>query len=133
MPRKSSRLAAKKRVNYNEDALWYRALGKGKEAWNEMIEVVADDPPPVKKPWQKKKPKKLFQKKKLFRKKPPKVKKVLKRGYYRKGRGGDRLPGHPRATRRSHTQGPRQEGQGRFTAHTGPQPETEAPVVYEPG
>ena len=79
MPRKSSRLAAKKRVNYNEDSLWYRALGKGKDAWNEMIEVVADDPPPVKKPWQKKKPKKLFQKKKLFRKKPPKVKKVLKR------------------------------------------------------
>ena len=79
MPRKSSRLAAKKRVNYNEDSLWYRALGKGKDAWNEMIEVAADDPPPVIKPWQKKKPKKLFQKKKLFRKKPPKVKKVLKR------------------------------------------------------
>jgi hypothetical protein len=73
MPRRSSRLQAKKRIDYGEDALWYRALGKGKDAWNEMIEVVADDPPPVQKPWQKKK---LFQKKKP--KKPvPKIKKKL--------------------------------------------------------
>ena len=59
-PRRSSRLGKKKRVNYNEDALWYRALGAGKDAWNEMIEIAADDPPPQQKPWQKKK---FFQKK----------------------------------------------------------------------
>ena len=71
MPRRSSRLATKKKVNYGEDALWYRALGKGKKAWNEMIEKEADDPPPVQKPWQKKK---------LFQKKPEKPKpKKLKR------------------------------------------------------
>ena len=73
MPRRSSRLAAKKKVNYGEDALWYRALGQGKDAWNEMIQTVADDPPPVQKPWQKKK---LFQKKP---KPPKKKKKILKR------------------------------------------------------
>ena len=73
MPRRSSRLAAKKKVNYGEDALWYRALGQGKDAWNEMIQTVADDPPPVQKPWQKKK---LFQKKP---KPPQKKKKILKR------------------------------------------------------
>ena len=59
-PRRSSRLRKKKRVNYGEDALWYRALGAGKSAWNEMIEIAADDPPPQQKPWQKKK---FFQKK----------------------------------------------------------------------
>ena len=73
MPRRSSRLAAKKKVNYGEDALWYRALGQGKDAWNEMIQTVADDPTPVKKPWQNKK---LFQKKP---KPPQKKKKILKR------------------------------------------------------
>ena len=59
-PRRSSRLRGKKRVNYGEDALWYRAPGKGKDAWNEMVQVAADDPPPQQKAWQKKK---LFQKK----------------------------------------------------------------------
>ena len=59
-PRRSSRLRGKKRVNYGEDALWYRALGKGKDAWNEMVQIAADDPPPQQKAWQKKK---LFQKK----------------------------------------------------------------------
>ena len=73
MPRRSSRIAAKKKVTYGEDALWYRALGQGKDAWNEMIQTVADDPPPVQKPWQKKK---LFKKKP---KPPKKKKKILKR------------------------------------------------------
>ena len=69
-PRRSSRLRKKKRVNYGEDALWYRALGQGKDAWNEMVQVAADDPPPQQKAWQKKK---------LFQTKPPKPKKVKKR------------------------------------------------------
>ena len=69
MPRRSSRLAKKKKVNMGEDALWYRAIGAGKDAWNEMIQIAADDPPPVIKPWQKKK---LFQKK-VPRPKPRKL------------------------------------------------------------
>ena len=44
MPRRSSRLAKKKKVNMGEDALWYRAIGAGKDAWNEMIQIAADDP-----------------------------------------------------------------------------------------
>ena len=68
-PRRSSRLRKKKRVNYGEDALWYRALGAGKSAWNEMIEIAADDPPPQQKPWQKKK---HFQKK-VPKPKPKKI------------------------------------------------------------
>ena len=68
-PRRSSRIAKKKRVNYGEDALWYRAIGAGKEAWNEMIQIAADDPPPEIKPWQKKK---LFSKKVKPVPKPPK-------------------------------------------------------------
>ena len=71
-PRRSSRLRKKKKVNYGEDALWYRALGQGKDAWNEMVQVVADDPPPQQKAWQKKK---------LFKAKPPKPKKVKKKLY----------------------------------------------------
>ena len=74
-PRRSSRLRKKKRVNYGEDALWYRALGQGKEAWNKMVQVAADDPPPQPKAWQKKK---------LFRTKPPKPKNPQK-----KNRGSD--------------------------------------------
>ena len=68
-PRRSSRIAKKKRVNYGEDALWYRAIGAGKEAWNEMIQIAADDPPPEIKPWQKKK---LISKKVKPVPKPPK-------------------------------------------------------------
>ena len=45
--RRSSRLAKKKRVNYNEDALWYRAAKTTKEGWNRMIERVKDDPEPM--------------------------------------------------------------------------------------
>ena len=67
--RSSSRLKKKKRVKYAEDALFYRAIGAGKKAWNQMIEIAADDPPPQQKPWQKKK---LFQKK-VPRPKPKKL------------------------------------------------------------
>ena len=69
MPRRSSRLAKKKKVDMGEDAMWYRAIGAGKDAWNEMIQIAADDPPPQIKPWQKKK---LFQKK-VPRPKPGKL------------------------------------------------------------
>jgi len=58
--RRSSRLAKKKRVNYNEDALWYKAAKTTKEGWNRMIERVKDDPSP----W--------FRKKKFFRPKQEK-------------------------------------------------------------
>ena len=60
--RRSSRIRAKKRVNYNEDAMFYKAIGKTKSAWNQLVEVAADDPPPAQKPWQKRA---------LFRPKPP--------------------------------------------------------------
>ena len=63
--RRSSRIRAKKRVNYNEDAMFYKAIGKTKSAWNELVQVAADDPPPARKPWQKRQ---------LFRPKPPKKK-----------------------------------------------------------
>ena len=58
--RRSSRLAKKKRVNYNEDALWYRAAKTTKEGWNRMIERVKDDPEP------------MFRRRQLFRPKQPK-------------------------------------------------------------
>ena len=68
MPRRSSRLKGKKRVSLNEDSLFYRALGFGKDKWNDLVETVADDPAPQTKPWQRKswfqpKPKALKKKK----------------------------------------------------------------------
>ena len=66
MPRRrSSRIAAKKRVNYNEDSLFYRAIGRTKAAWNKIVQTAADDPPPQQKVWQKKQ---------MFQKKAPKPK-----------------------------------------------------------
>ena len=71
MVRRSSRLAKKKKVDYREDSLWYRAAKTGKEGWNKMVEVAADDPPPRAKPWQKKQ---MFQAKKKEAKKAVKLK-----------------------------------------------------------
>ena len=60
MPRRSSRL--KKRVNYNEDAMFYRATNTKKSDWTEV-----EDPDPVP----------VYRPKPLFRKKLPKKKKVI--------------------------------------------------------
>ena len=46
--RRSSRLAKKKRVNYNEDALWYRAAKTTKEGWNRSAHVSAKATVPAK-------------------------------------------------------------------------------------
>ena len=62
MPRRSSRLRAKKRVNYNEDAMFYRATKTKKSDWTEVEDT---DPVPVYRP------------KPLFRKKLPKKKKAI--------------------------------------------------------
>ena len=62
MPRRSSRLREKKRVNYNEDAMFYRATKTKKSDWTEVEDT---DPVPVYRP------------KPLFRKKLPKKKRAI--------------------------------------------------------
>ena len=44
--RRSSRLRGKKRVNYNEDALWYKAAGTTKQGWDKMVQKESSDPVP---------------------------------------------------------------------------------------
>ena len=44
MPRRSSRLAQKKRVNYNEDAMFYRRTQTKKSDWEEVEDL---DPVPI--------------------------------------------------------------------------------------
>ena len=66
MPRRSARLRAKPKVSMNEDSLFYRALGFGKDKWNELVQTVQDDPAPQEKPWQRRS---------LFQPKPKPVKK----------------------------------------------------------
>ena len=61
MPRRSSRLAKKKRVNMNEDAMFYRATKTTKDDWTEVEDL---DPVPV------------YRDKKMFRKKLPKKKAI---------------------------------------------------------
>ena len=39
MPRRSSRIAQKKRVNYNEDAMFYRRTQTKKSDWQEVEEL----------------------------------------------------------------------------------------------
>ena len=50
----------------NEDSLFYRALGFGKDKWNDLVQTVQDDPAPQEKPWQRRS---------LFQPKPKPVKK----------------------------------------------------------
>ena len=64
--RRSSRLAKKKRVNYNEDALWYKAAKTTREGWNRMVERFKDDPEPI------------FRRRKLFRPKQAAVPKPFR-------------------------------------------------------
>ena len=59
MPRRSSRLAKKKRVNMNEDAMFFRATKTTQDDWTEVEDL---DPVPV------------YRDKKMFRKKLPKKK-----------------------------------------------------------
>ena len=61
MPRRSSRLAKKKRVNMNEDAMFFRATKTTKDDWTEVEDR---DPVPV------------YRRKKMFRKKLPKAVKL---------------------------------------------------------
>ena len=61
MPRRSSRLAKKKRVNMNEDAMFFRATKTTKDDWTEVEDR---DPVPV------------YRSKKMFRKKLPKAVKL---------------------------------------------------------
>ena len=66
--RRSSRLRAKKRVNY----LWEQATKMTVDAWNALVEVAADDPVPmIRKPKPPKQKVKLFKPKPKFRKKLP--------------------------------------------------------------
>ena len=70
--RRSSRLRAKKRVNYGEDSLWEQATKMTMDAWNALVEDAADDPVPmVRKPKPPKQKVKLFKPKPKFRKKLP--------------------------------------------------------------
>ena len=66
MPRRSARLKAKPKVDMGEDSLFYRALGFGKDKWNDLVQTVQDDPAPQQKPWQRRS---------LFQPKPKPVKK----------------------------------------------------------
>ena len=66
MPRRSARLRAKPKVDMGEDSLFYRALGFGKDKWNDLVQTVQDDPAPQEKPWQRRS---------LFQPKPKPVKK----------------------------------------------------------
>ena len=59
MPRRSKRLAKKKRINYGEDALFYKLTKTKKPDWEEVEDL---DPVPI------------YRDKKLFRKKLPKKK-----------------------------------------------------------
>ena len=63
MPRRSSRIAKKKRVNYNEDAMFYRRTNTKKSDWEEVEDR---DPVPV------------YRDKPLYRKRLPKQKKIVK-------------------------------------------------------
>ena len=63
MPRRSSRIAKKKRVNYNEDAMFYRMTKTKKSDWEEVEDR---DPVPV------------YRDKPLYRKRLPKQKKIVK-------------------------------------------------------
>ena len=73
--RRSSRLRAKKRVNYGEDSLWEKATNMTMDAWNALVEVAADDPEPVPRDPRKPKKKSLFYQKKIQKQKlPPKIK-----------------------------------------------------------
>ena len=62
MPRRSSRIAKKKRVNYNEDAMFYRRTNTKKSDWEEVEDR---DPVPV------------YRDKPLYRKRLPKQKKIV--------------------------------------------------------
>ena len=61
MPRRSSRIAQKKRVNYNEDAMFYRRTQTKKSDWQEVEDL---DPVPIRK-------------KPLYRKRLEKKKKII--------------------------------------------------------
>ena len=80
MPRRSSRLAQKKRVNYNEDAMFYRRTQTKKSDWEEVEDL---DPVPIRK-------------KPLYRKRLEKKKKIInlapkpKKKKRRRETGGDR-------------------------------------------
>ena len=73
MPRRSSRLAQKKRVNYNEDAMFYRRTQTKKSDWEEVEDL---DPVPIRR-----KPlyRKRLEKKKKIIDLAPKPKKIKKR------------------------------------------------------
>ena len=74
MPRRSSRVAKQKRVNYNEDAMFYRMTKTKKADWEEVEDL---DPVPV------------YRDKPMYRKRLPKQKKIVKI------RTRDRLPNQP--------------------------------------
>ena len=61
MPRRSSRLAQKERVNYNEDAMFYRRTQTKKSDWEEVEDL---DPVPIRR-------------KPLYRKRLEKKKKII--------------------------------------------------------
>ena len=63
MPRRSARVAKQKRVNYNEDALFYKMTKTKKGDWTEVEDT---DPVP------------LYRDKSLYRKRLPKKKRVIK-------------------------------------------------------
>ena len=69
MPRRSSRLAKKKRVSMNEDAMFYRLTKTKKSDWEEVEDL---DPVPV------------YRDKKMFRKKLPKAIKIPKKKFRKK-------------------------------------------------
>ena len=73
MPRRSSRLAQQKRVNYNEDAMFYRRTQTKKSDWEEVEDL---DPVPIRR-----KPlyRKRLEKKKKIIDLAPKPKKIKKR------------------------------------------------------
>ena len=70
MPRRSSRLAAKKKVNYNVDSYFDRVLGSVKSGWQKTVSRLQAKPVNRRKiP----KPPASFQKKQFFRRKAPKA------------------------------------------------------------
>ncbi len=71
MPRRSSRLAAKKRVNYNVDSYFDRVLGSVKSGWQKTVTRLEAKPVNRRSV---PKPPKAFKKKQFFRKKAPKPK-----------------------------------------------------------
>ena len=72
MPRRSSRIAAKKRVNYNVDSYFDRVLGKIQKGWQNTVDRLEAKAPPVRRKIPKPAPK-SFQRKKVFRAKAPKA------------------------------------------------------------